>query len=67
MTCLSGSFISLSMSFSILYVKGAVCWYCFDVKILNLTASFITKCDDVKCHDYEYQNGRPWTAVYNNV
>ena len=66
MTCLSGSFITLSVPFSILYVKGAVHWHCLDEKPFSLTASFIMKCD-VKCYDYAYQNGRPWTAVYNNV
>ena len=24
------------------------------------------KCD-VNCYNYAHQNGRPWTAVYNNV
>ena len=26
-------------------LKGVVCRYCYDVKSLNLTAGFITKCD----------------------
>ena len=49
-----------------LLIKGAVCQYCFDVKPFNSTTCFITK-REVKCHDYVHQNGRPWTAVYNNV
>ena len=26
-------------------LKGAVHWYCFDAKLFNVTACFITKCD----------------------
>ena len=40
--------------------------YCFDVKPFNLAACSIMKCD-MKCYDYVHQNGRPLTAVYNNV
>ena len=47
--------------------KGAVCQYCLDVKPFNLLAcSCIYKmwCEVLW---YVHQNGRPWTAVYNNV
>ena len=47
-------------------LKGAVRQYCFDVKPFNLAACFITKYDAICC-DYKYQNGGPWTAVYNNI
>ena len=51
---------------NIQYLKGVVRWYCSDVKPSNLTACFIMKCDAI-CYYYVHQNGRPWTAVYNNV
>ena len=47
------------------FFKGIVHRYCYDVNPFNLTACFIMKCD--KCYDYAHQNGRSWTAVYNNV
>ena len=48
-------------------IKGCMVYqYCFDVKPFNLAACFIMKCD-TKCYDYVHQNGRPLTAVYNNV
>ena len=48
------------------YLKGQFIGIVFGVKPFNLTAFFIMKCD-ANCYDYTHQNGRPWTAVYNNV
>ena len=44
-------------------IKGCMVYqYYFDMKPFNLAACFI-----MKCYDYVHHNGRPLTAVYNNV